>query len=357
MRSSLALVALVALSGSACDPFHTGFDEFEAATLYRASRAPAPSAALDRPLRVMTWNIKFGGGRIDFFWDCFGDRTLMKEKEVQDNLAALADRIRREDPDLVLLQEIDVNSKRAAYLDQVQWLLDHTALDHGAYASQWKADFIPSDGLGRMDSGIAILSRFPFTAATRVALAEVSSYSALKRYFYLKRAILRARVAIPRASGATELHVLNVHTEAYSTDGTKQKQIDRFLEEMSAIDRAGAPLVGGGDLNTIPPGSAKQHDFPDSVCSDPEFVADDYRPEARWLDGLYARFRSAIPLADYQASNAPYLSHTVDKNGFWNRTLDYLFTNLALVAGSGRVHQDTMALSDHAPLSVELVLP
>ncbi len=356
MRSSVALL-LLALVAAGCDPFHTGFDDFEAATLYRASRAPAPSAALDRPLRVMTWNIKFGGGRIDFIWDCFGDRTLMKEKEVLDNLAALAERIRLLDPDLVLLQEVDVGSKRAAYVDQVQYLLDHTALDHGAYASQWRADFIPSDGLGRMDSGIAILSRWPFAAATRVALAEVSSYSALKRYFYLKRAILRARLALPRASGSSELHVLNVHTEAYSTDGTKQKHIDRFLEEMATIDQAKQALVGGGDLNTIPPGSQKQHEFPDSVCTDPEFIADDYRAEARWLDGLYGRFRSAIPLADYQAENARYFSHTVDKRGPWNRTLDYLFTNLGLVAGSGRVHQDTLPLSDHAPLSVELVLP
>jgi endonuclease/exonuclease/phosphatase family metal-dependent hydrolase len=357
VRSSLLLL-LLALALAGCDPFHTGFEEYEPAALYRTSRTPSPSAAPDRPLRVMTWNIKFGGGRIDFFWDCFGDRTLMKEREVLANLEALAERIRREDPDLVLLQEIDVGSKRAAYVDQVQWLLDHTSLEHGAYASQWKADYIPSDGLGRMDSGIAVLSRWPFLAATRIALPEVSTQSALKRYFYLKRAILRTRIGVPRpAGGSRELHVVNVHTEAYSTDGTKQKHIDRFLEELAAIDAAGGALIGGGDLNAIPPGSQKQHDFPDSVCTDPEFIADDYRPEARWLDGLYARFRSAIPLADYQASNAPYFSHTVDKSGFWNRTLDYLFTNLALIAGSGRVHQDTMAISDHAPLTVELVLP
>jgi hypothetical protein len=62
----------------ACDPFHTGFDELERAQVYQArGERPAPTPA-DR-LRVMNYNVKFGGGRIDFFFDCHGDRVLMSE--------------------------------------------------------------------------------------------------------------------------------------------------------------------------------------------------------------------------------------------------------------------------------------
>ena len=28
----------------------------------------------------MNYNVKFGGGRIDFFFDCFGDRVLMSKE-------------------------------------------------------------------------------------------------------------------------------------------------------------------------------------------------------------------------------------------------------------------------------------
>jgi hypothetical protein len=108
-----ALLLTLALAGLGCDPFHTGFDDFEDAVSYRAKgekSEPDPEA----PLRVMNWNVKFGGGRIDFFFDCFGDRVLMDEHEVIDNLTRVAEKINQYDPDVLVLQEIDVNSKRDA---------------------------------------------------------------------------------------------------------------------------------------------------------------------------------------------------------------------------------------------------
>ena len=161
-----------------CDPFHTGFEDLEDAKYYRSARAPA-KPPLEGPLRVMNYNVKFGGGRIDFFFDCYGDRVLMSENEVRSNLAALARKINDYDPDLLIVQEVDVNSKRAAFVDQMQWLLDHTALDYGVYASQWKADFVPSDGLGAVDSGNGILSKYPLTGAERIAGIDAPTRSVL----------------------------------------------------------------------------------------------------------------------------------------------------------------------------------
>src|SRR6185369_15762918 len=129
------VLALLALS-SGCDPFHTEFDDIEGAVGYVSSgerAAPDPSA----PLRVMNYNVKFGGGRIDFFFDCFGDRVLMSKAEVVANLERLVTVINQYDLDVLVVQEVDVDPKRDAYLDQMQWLLDHTQLRYGVYASQW----------------------------------------------------------------------------------------------------------------------------------------------------------------------------------------------------------------------------
>lgn len=328
----------------ACDPFRT--ELADARPIVYEAAEPTEAPARDQ-LRVMSWNIKFGGARLDFFFDCFGDRVLMTRDEVEANLEALAARIRAEDPDVVLLQEVDVNSKRSDFVDQLQWLLDRTELNHGVYASHWRADFIPSDGLGAMDNGSAILSRWPLLDAERRALPLRTDQDALTRYFYLRRNVLSARLAMP---GADDLWVVNVHTDAYGEDGTKRQHIDGFTEVMNALDDAGATVIGGGDLNTLPPGTERQHDFEDSVCEDEEFVADDYRPEADWLDELYGRYAPFVPLADYQADQAAYYTHTVDGRGFWNRQLDYLFSNATWQPGSGRVLQDTMPLSDHAPV-------
>jgi hypothetical protein len=189
------LVCAFVLVTGACDPFHTEFDDLEKAVYYRAAR-PGARAEPKPVLRVMNYNVKFGGGRLDFFFDCFGDRVLMQEAEVLRNLERLATKIRQVDPDVLVVQEVDVNSKRAAYVDQMQWLLDHTALDYGVYASQWRADYVPSDGIGAIDSGNGILSKYPLKGAMRIALALRTDQSDLERYFYLKRNILRATTEV-----------------------------------------------------------------------------------------------------------------------------------------------------------------
>ncbi len=80
-----------------------------------------------------------------------------------------------------------------------------------------------------------------------------------------------------------------------------------------------------------------------------------------WLRELYDDFRPAIPLDDYRSNNAPYFTHTTSADGFWNRKLDYLFTNGHF--SNGLVHQgpdsgglETMPLSDHAPVSAVFTL-
>ncbi len=359
MKAVVALCFAFGVVAAGCDPFHTDLSD-EPPRYYRArtpNGAPAPAGSL----RVMNWNVKFGGARIDFFFDCFGDRVLMSEGEVRANLDALAEAIRHFDPDVLLLQEVDVRSKRSAYVDELQYLLDATDLDYGVYASSWKADFIPSDGLGAMDMGNAVLSRWPLSDARIIALPLRTDQGAAERYFYLRRNVLVVTTEVP---GGPPLAIANVHTDAYGTDGTKLRHIERFEAELDALDAAGALFVAGGDLNTVPPGSPQLSGFPDTVCTDEDFIADDYAPDVGILDSLYAKYEPAIALARYQADPARFFSHTVDGRGFWNRTLDYLFTNGDFVGTTGTVNQDTstggietMPLSDHAPVTVELAWP
>lgn len=354
------LATFLVLFFSCLDLFHTTFQDTEDAVYYQASDLKAAPAPTDT-LVIMTWNIKFAGGRIDFFFDCYGDRTLMKKEEVLANLDGLAAKINQVNPDILFLQEADVQSKRCAYVDNVQYLLDHTDLNYAVYASQWKADYVPSDGIGRANSGNAILSRWKIGSAIRVALPLLTEKDALSKYFYLRRNYLKAIVEIPQKD---PLHVLTIHSEAYSHDGTKKKQIDRFYAELAALDSAGTVFVAGGDFNTIPPASAKVKDFPDSKCTEEQFQADDFTEDIDLMVPFYNRFEAETPLSDYTVNNDPYFSHTTDKNGFWNRKLDYLFTNGHFVAGSGLVHQnaaqggmETMPLSDHAPITVKFILP
>ena len=366
------MVALGALFLLACDPFNTGFDDVEPAERYAAATL---TEAPDDPttLKVMNWNAKFGGGRIDFFFDCHEvpGRSLMTSDEVLANLEGLAQKIREVGPDVLFLQEVDVLAKRSAYIDMVQWLLDNTELNFGVYGSQWRADIVASDGIGRVDSGSAILSRYPLGKATRIALPLVGEYDALKQHFYLKRNVLTAELLVP---GHDDLAVLTTHAEAYSQDGTKKRHIDGFKQAMDDLVASGKRVVGGGDLNALPPGSEETSGFLDSVCVSEDFQADDYSEETDWLDALYATYEPAVSLEDYADNNACHFTHTTTDTGpgnFWSRKLDYLFTSTSFVPGSTVTHQGphpdadvaaacaasdqglaTMPLSDHAPIEV-----
>jgi endonuclease/exonuclease/phosphatase family metal-dependent hydrolase len=304
----------------------------------------------------MTWNIKFGGGRIDFFFDCFGDRVIMEEQEVIANLDALAAKIRQVNPDILFIQEADVQSKRSANIQQVQYLLDHTALNYAVYTPQWRVNYIPEKGLGRMNSGNAILSKWKMSDAVRHGLPLFENQSAIVRYFYLRRCILTTDLIL----NDDTLVLLNTHLSAYSPDQTKKNQLDILLQMTDSLDRHGKTFLLGGDFNTLPPGTVKVKGFPDSVC-DEGFIEDDYSAEATWMLPFY-RFSESVPADLYARNNAPWFTHTVDKEergGSWNRKIDYIFTNGQFVMGSGITHQDeqtgmkTMPLSDHCPITVK----
>ena len=333
-----------------CDPFGDSFNNIDDVIYYEASSMSSGQILfLSAHHKVMTWNVKFGVGRIDFWFDCYGDRIHMTTSEVEDNLQALADFIIEQEPSVILLQEIDVNSKRTAYIDQVQWLLDNTHLNYGVYASQWQNQFVPSDGLGPVDSGNAILSISPLTNAERISLPLRSDQDAITRHFYLKRNILKAYIS----ASLTPFWVLNIHTSAFSQDGTKKKQIDRLVDELDGLNMMGETFIAGGDLNEIPPGSSQTSDFQDSICQDEDFLADDYDDETNWLDDLYANYYPAISLDNYLSDEESQFSHTTNGDGFWTRKLDYLFTNHPNGFSNSETHQNTMPLSDHAPVSAD----
>ena len=138
--------------------------------------------------------------------------------------------------------------------------------------------------------------------------------------------------------------------------------ISEVGEDVTSCKPGDHVFVMAGDLNTLPPGSLKLKDFSDSVCpKEGPFDADDFSEETTWLAPFYEAYQSAVPLPDYQENNAAYFTHTTNKEGFWNRKLDYLFTNGTFVPGSDITHQgswaggvNTMELSDHAPVTVVL---
>mgnify|MGYP001987629043 CR=1 FL=1 len=358
-----------------CDPFVTQFEDSEDAVHYTASSVNIPTDLPDS-LNVMTWNIRFGAGRIPWFGDSCGDRVILSENEVMGNLQSIIDFISIENPDILLLQEVDVSSKRTVYLDQVQWLLDQTEFNYGVYASMWKADFIPSDGLGKVDAGNAILSKWPIVDAERIQLPLRGDQDNLEQYFYLRRNILKSKINI---NDEKELYALCTHTTAFATDDTKQKHIDKFYEVLESFGDDEI-FVAGGDLNALTSAYVGDNrDFctvdkcDDDVC-DGEYennliyqgsYFNHLEDEEELLDQLYT-FYPAIPLEETGTDFLENYTHStwitsednnIESDGPLNRKLDYIFSSDPLT--NGTTHQEAnhkFYLSDHAPVSAKLNL-
>ena len=106
------------------DPFVTEFGDREDAIMLTASNIPPDSVfAYDGgEFKVVTWNIRFGIARFEFFADACGDKVILDEASILLAMSAVADTLIAMDPDIVLLQEVDLSSKRTGYLDQIQYL-------------------------------------------------------------------------------------------------------------------------------------------------------------------------------------------------------------------------------------------
>ncbi len=351
LQKSLLLFPL--LFCFSCDPLDSIIEEEQEPIIFYEASSKTNETAPSDSLKVGSWNIKFAGGRLDFFFDCYGDESLMEASEVETHLEGLAAKINQMDLDILYLQEVDINAKRSAYIDQLQYLLDNTDFNYAIYASQWQSDYVPSDGIGRINSGNAILSRYAMENAERIALPLIEEQSSFVQYFYLRRHILKAEITDAQSQVLT---LLNTHTSAFAKDGTKDKQLEEIKAEVDELHNAGKSFILGGDFNSLPPSTQQVNDFVDDVCpKDSEFSANDFSAETDIMQPFY-EYEPLVPLEDYAANNEDYFTFTADKDGFWNRKLDFMFTNANFQAGL--VHLDevrggmaTMPLSDHAPLS------
>ncbi|MDP4276448.1 MAG: endonuclease/exonuclease/phosphatase family protein [Bacteroidota bacterium] len=351
------LLSVMASLFLSCEQPATSFDEVEkAASLEKSTKVTAPSP--DSTIQVMTWNMRFGIGRGPWFGDACGYKVVYSEDDILDNLQLIAERINEFQPDILLLQEVDLNSTRSAYVDQLKWLMDNTYFNYAVYGSQWKAQFIPSDGLGRMHEVNAILSRWPLKAGERVGFPLRNDQSSVERYFYERCCLVKAIVEIP---GFQEFYAISVHTTAFARDDSKHRHLIAFKEALDQIDRAGSLFVAGGDLNEIPPGSDSTDFCIENKCPGESFhhPGDDpmhkdgqnYTPEMNWLVPLYTDYKNVISLDDYLANQSAYFTQTPVPDHKVDRTLDYIFTNGQWKPGSGVAHQECSVEADHMPVS------
>ena len=314
--------------------------------IFRNGKTRRPHAG--RPLRLLSWNIQYGGGRDRHFFYDGGPDVAVPEQEQRAALAGIGSLIREVDADIVLLQEVDRSSTRTGRLDQLRELLSHhpypLAISAGYHCVPW----VPHPAhhhLGRVDMHLAVLSRIEVTSATRIQLARLDE-PLYRRFFNLRRAILDAR--IPLVEGG-ELRLMNTHLSAFARgDGTLDKQVQAVHGCLAESRNNGQPALVAGDFNALPPGDDPSRLGPDSRALYPEMTTP--------LSPLFDAWDSAISAEAFVDEPANWRTYLPPGEMVPDRTLDYVFSH-GLSIHRVDLLPSAAEFSDHLPLLVEFSIP
>ena len=316
-----------------------------------------PDAKAGQSLSVLSWNIGYGalGEGADFFMDGGSSVMTAEEPEVRENLKAVKSHLLQEDPDIVLLQEVDQDSRRSHHINEVfdlQSLFDPSACS--TFANNYRALVpYPVPPLGKVDSGIMTLSKLQIDDASRISLPCPFSWPV--RTANLKRCLLVNRIHITDASGkdtGKQLVVINLHLEAYDSGEGKIAQTKALLGLLEEERAKGNYVIAGGDFNqtfstvtdslypALPGmwhcGSLDAKDFGDGWS----FQMDETTPTCRSLDRPYEGL-------DKQAR---------DPESFQYYMIDGFIVSDNLKVDSVKTQDLGFRNSDHNPVLMEVTL-
>jgi endonuclease/exonuclease/phosphatase family metal-dependent hydrolase len=363
-------------------------------------RAIGGESSIERgsPIRIMSWNIQYCAGRKQTFFYEGGKAVTVPLDDVMDTMKVIADIISDSNPDIVFLQEVDINSRRTCHVNQLEGILKHLdesgcTFPHVCSTPYHQCCYVPApahEHTGKVDFHMAggcalicqlyqflipfipgaVLSKFPISKATRHQLPQLNE-SYIRRHFNLKRAVMDVRFKI---KGGGEFAALNTHLSAFAfNDGTPEREISMLIRHTDQLDDSGVPWVLAGDFNQLPPGTSARImmpattirlDFGSSwhIGDDPKRLgrSAQYYGEVTPITKLLEKQRSVMDVRQWEENPAAcntYLPN-FNKKDVADRVLDWAFCSADVKPSKFEVqrhHRHVLVASDHLPLAVEVV--
>ncbi|HLO42657.1 MAG TPA: endonuclease/exonuclease/phosphatase family protein [Phycisphaerales bacterium] len=298
------------LAARVIDVHRDGFPSDHAALL--ATISLTPEQPIDE-LRVVSYNIRHGRGMDD-----------------QVDLTRTASVLRSLAPDVIGLQEVDLNVQRSGRLNEPRELAELMAEGGAAPFHAAFGAFMPLQG-GHY--GMAILSRYPIVRAWPIELPVGNE----------PRVALAARILPP---GRAPITIINVHLDWVDDDAFRYAQARVVAQALQNLD---TPYILLGDFNDQK--GSRTLDLFSSTLMEIGKVDDNGRPAGGADRFTFSSTRPEVEI-DFVMAGPRACWERADTSGY---PLVYV-RNLPVPINTCRVVEEPQA-SDHRPVVARIALP
>lgn len=247
----LLLFILFVLIGFLLFSTFTDYQPIEKINLFKDSQVVNLK---EKNFTIMTWNIGYAGlgSNMDFFYDG-GKSVRDTKKRTLKNLKNITNFIASQNTvDFILLQEVDVDSKRTYYINERDSIENSKPNFLSLYANNYLVKFVPvplTNPMGYVHGGLQTLSKSIPAESNRFSFP--GNYDWPTSLFMLDRCFLSNRYQL---FNNKELIVINTHNSAFDDGSLKNQQMEYLKIFVENEYSKGNYVVVGGDWNQNPPG-------------------------------------------------------------------------------------------------------
>ncbi|AWZ47424.1 endonuclease [Clostridiaceae bacterium 14S0207] len=206
-------------------------------------------------MTAVTSNVGFGAydHAFQFFMDGGTESRAASKENVIKNITGIGNAIKKQNPNFILLQEVDIDSTRSYHVNQYDVFKNIFKGYNSSFGVNFNVKWIAYPFLkphGRVLAGQPTFSDFKVASSERLDLPVDESWP--KKLFFLDRCVTVSKLPVENGK---ELVILNSHLSAYDKGGKIRKKqlavLKNFLEEEY---NKGNYVVIGGDWNHEIPG-------------------------------------------------------------------------------------------------------
>lgn len=207
------------------------------------------SALVDQEYKAISYNIGFAAYTPDFgfFMDGGTKSRANSEESVKNVIDGIGDFLKSENPDIILVEEVDKKATRSYHYDQEKALRGKL----NGYDSMFTVNFDSpylfypiTKPHGKSYAGMLTLSKFNIESGLRRSLPIENGFM---KFVDLDRCYSVSRITVENGK---EFVLYTLHLSAYTSDGTiATDQLEMLISDMQAEYEKGNYCIAGGDFN------------------------------------------------------------------------------------------------------------